>query len=115
VCVDSISKTIDRVATRADMGGDSGSEDTVRSICTSSLGNLPRAFDELVNTIDLLDLYDNSVFRIPPKLVASFVGRETTFLAPELPSWMEEALGQSPYSTVKLREYFKQAKPLPTS
>ena len=74
VCVDSISKSIDRVANRADIGGHSGSEDTVRDIRTRSLGNLRRVFDELGNTINLLELNDNSAFGVPPKLVASFLG-----------------------------------------
>jgi hypothetical protein len=50
---------------------------------------------------------------MPPKLIASFLGREITFLASELPTWMDEALGQTQYSTVKLREFFEQGKPLP--
>jgi hypothetical protein len=28
---------------------------------------------------------------------------------------MDEALGQTPYSTVKLREFFEQKKPLPVA
>jgi hypothetical protein len=40
---------------------------------------------------------------------------EITFLASELPAWMDEALGQTPYSTVKLREFFEQGKPLPVA
>ena len=52
---------------------------------------------------------------MPPKLIASFLGREVTFLAAELPAWMDEALGQTPYSTVKLREFFEQGKPLPVA
>ena len=48
-----------------------------------------------------------------PKLIASFLGREITFLESELPAWMDEALGQTPYSTGKLREFFEQGKPLP--
>src|ERR1035438_6924882 len=60
VCVDSISKSIDRVANRADIGGHSGSEDTVRNIRSTSLGNLPRVLDELGKTVDFLNLYDNS-------------------------------------------------------
>jgi predicted ABC-type ATPase len=115
VCVDSISRSIDRVATRADMGGHSGSEDTVRKIRSSSLGNLSHVFTELGKTIDLLDLYDNSAFEKKPKLIASFLGREITFLASELPAWMDEALGQTPYSTVKLREFFEQGKSLPVA
>jgi predicted ABC-type ATPase len=115
VCVDSLDKSVDRVANRADLGGHSGSEDTVRKIRSSSLGNLPRVLDELGKTIDLLDLYDNSAYKMKPKLIASFLGREITFLAPELPAWMDEALGQTPYSTVKLREFFEQEKPLPVA
>lgn len=113
VCVDSLGKAIDRVANRADLGGHSGSEDTVRKIRSSSLGNLSRVLDELGETIDLLDLFDNSVYKTQPKRIASFQGREITFLDAELPAWMDEALGQTPYSTVKLREFFAQGKPLP--
>jgi predicted ABC-type ATPase len=112
VCVDSISKSIDRVANRADIGGHSGSENTVRDIRSKSLGNLARVLDELGKSVDLLDLYDNSEHKTTPKLVASFLGREVTFLASDLPAWMDEALGQSPYSTAKLQEFFEQEKPL---
>ena len=63
---------------------------------------------ELGKTIDLFDLYDNSVFEMPPKLIASFLGREITFLEAELPAWMDEALGQTPYAPTKLREFFEQ-------
>jgi predicted ABC-type ATPase len=113
VCVDSISKSIDRVANRADLGGHSGSEDTVREIRSSSLGNLPRVFEELGTTIDLLELNDNSAFGVPPKLIAAFLGREITFLASELPAWMVEVLGQTPYSTATQRALFEQGMPLP--
>ena len=115
VCVDNISRSIDRVATRADMGGHSGSEDTVRDIRSRSLGNFPRVLDELGRTIDLLDIYDNSAFEMKPKLIASFVGRDITSLASDLPAWMDEALGQTPYSTAKLREFFEQGKALPVA
>jgi predicted ABC-type ATPase len=113
VCVDTIATSVDRVANRADLGGHSGSEKTVQDIRTKSLANLQRAFDELGKTIDLLDLYDNSAFGMPPKLIASFLGRDITFLESELPAWMDEALGKTPYSTAKLREFFEQGKSLP--
>ena len=115
VCVESLSKAIDRVANRADLGGHSGSEDTVCDIRSKSLGNLPRVLDELGKTVDLLDLYDNSAHKTTPKLVASFLDREITFLETELPAWMDEALGQTPYSIVKLREFFEQGKALPVA
>jgi|SRR5271165_3503589 len=113
VCIDGLEKAIDRVAGRAFLGGHSGSEDTVRDIRSKSLGNFPRVLDELGKTVDLLDIYDNSAFGVPLKLIASFLGREITFLAPELPAWMDEVLGQTPYSTAKLREFFEHGKPLP--
>ena len=69
--------------------------------------------NELGKTIDLLDLYDNSAHKATPKLIASFMGREVTFLAAELPAWMDEALGKTPYSTGKLRKFFEQGKALP--
>jgi predicted ABC-type ATPase len=115
VSVDSIATSIDRVANRADLGGHSGSEDTVRKIRSSSLGNLPHVLDELGKTVDFLNLYDNSVFGTAPKLIASFLGREITFLETELPAWMDEAFGQTLYSTAKLREYFERGKALPVS
>lgn len=113
VCVDSLDKSIDRVAGRAYLGGHSASEETVQEIRSKSLANLRCAFDELGKTIDLFDIYDNSAFGVPPEPVASFVGREVTFLASEPPAWMDQALGQTPYSTVKLREFFEQGTPLP--
>ena len=115
VCVVGLDKAIDRVAGRAFLGGHSGSEDTVREIRSKSLGNFRRVLDELGKTVDLLDIYDNSAFGVPPKLIASFVGREVTFLASELPAWMDEALGQTPYSTAKLREFFEHREALPVA
>ncbi len=113
VCLDNLDKAIERVAGRAYLGGHSGSEDTVRDIRSKSLYNLGRVFDELGQTIDFLNLYDNTAFGVPPTLVASFVGREMTFLEVGLPAWMDEALGQTPYSTGKLREFFDEGQALP--
>jgi hypothetical protein len=52
---------------------------------------------------------------MPPKLIASLPGREIAFLASELPAWMDEALGQTPYLTAKLREFFEQGRALPVA
>jgi len=110
ICVGGLDMAIDRVAGRSILGGHSGSEDTVRDIRTKSFANLLRVFDELGKTIDLLDLYDNSAFATPPKLVASFSGRGITFLAPQLPSWIDEALGHTQYSAANVRRVFSQKK-----
>ena len=69
ICVDSIGTSVKRIKQRAFMGGHSGSEETVQEIRSRSLSNLRRAFDELGETIDLFDIYDNSVFGMPPKLM----------------------------------------------
>jgi predicted ABC-type ATPase len=113
VCVDCIDTSIDRVANRADLGGHSGSEETVREIRSKSLGNFPRVLNELGKTIDLLNLYDNSAFGMPPKLIASFLGREIAFLASELPVWLEQALESTPYAMQRLRDSFQHGMPLP--
>jgi predicted ABC-type ATPase len=115
ICVNNIDTSVKRVKQRAFMGGHSASEETVQDIRAKSLFNLRRAFDELGQTIDAFEIYDNTAFGMPPKLIASFLGCEITFLASELPAWMDEALGQTPYSTGKLREFCEQGKPLPVA
>jgi len=113
VCVDSIGTSIKRVAQRAYQGGHSGSEDTVRDIRTKSLANLRRAFDELGRSIDLFEIYDNSAHGVEPKLIASFQGRQITFLHSNIPAWLDQALDPTPYSMKSLRVCFQQKQPLP--
>jgi predicted ABC-type ATPase len=113
VCVDSVSTSVKRVTQRAYQGGHSGSEDTVRDILAKSLANFPRVLHELGKTIDILDIYDNSAFGTPPKLIATFQGREVTFLDPQIPPWLDQALKTTPYSTQNLLVCFKQNQPLP--
>jgi predicted ABC-type ATPase len=113
VSTNSISTSIDRVAQRADLGGHSASEKAIRSIRGESLGNFPRAMDELGGGIDILAVYDNSAERAKPELVASFEGREVTYLAPEIPAWVDRALERTPYQAANLREHLEQGTSLP--
>jgi predicted ABC-type ATPase len=76
ICVDSMDTSVKRVKQRAFMGGHSASEETVQDIRSKSLFNLRRAFEELGKTIDAFEIYDNSALGMPPKLIASFLGRE---------------------------------------
>lgn len=115
VCVNNIDTLIDRVAGRAVLGGHSASEETIREIRAKSLGNLPRVLKELGKTIDLLNLYDNSVFGISPKRIASFQGRAIVFIVAELPAWLEEALEKTACSAAILKSSFLQGIPLPES
>jgi predicted ABC-type ATPase len=54
---------LERVKARADAGGHSASEATLRATYTASLANLPRAIAEM----DDLWVYDNSPVGGPPK------------------------------------------------
>jgi predicted ABC-type ATPase len=113
VCVDSASTSIKRVTQRAYLGGHSGSEETIREIRQKSLGNFPRVLDELGRTVNFLNVYDNSVFGMPPRLIASFQDRKILSLDPQLPSWLTRALKQTPISTKNLLAFFQQQRPLP--
>jgi predicted ABC-type ATPase len=113
VCVGDIDTSIDRVAGRAYLGGHSGSENTVREIRSRSLANFPRALDELGRTIDILDIFDNSILDSRPKLIASFQARKITSLAQRIPPWLTEALETTAYPTQSLRAHFRKNQPLP--
>ena len=112
VCVDSIGTSVKRITQRAYQGGNSGSEDTIRTIRVMSLGNFSRVLDELGRTVDFLNVYDNSAHGAAPELVASFQGREIAFLALELTVWLSDALEQTPYNTKSLRACSEQGEPL---
>jgi predicted ABC-type ATPase len=113
ICVDSVITSVKRVTQRAYQGGHSGSESTVRDIRAKSLANLPRAFDELGRTIDLLEIFDNSSLDSRPKLIASLLERSIAFLDLEIPSWLDQALDGTPYATRSLRTFFQQKQHLP--
>ena len=79
---------LERIKQRADAGGHSASERTLRRICDLSLANLSRAFAE----IDELWVYDNSEFAGPPTLLLESVKGEVRFLAADSPNWLTAAL-----------------------
>ena len=75
---------LDRVKIRADAGGHSASETTLRRIYESSLANLPRAVTEM----DDLWLYDNTVAGGPPKLLMGTEKGVIRFLVEDPPDWL---------------------------
>jgi predicted ABC-type ATPase len=77
-----------RVKARADAGGHSASEPTLRRIYDASVGNLERA----VSVADELWAYDNSDSHTP-ELVAQAREGKLTFLSPAPPRWLSDALG----------------------
>ena len=82
---------LERVKARADAGGHSASESTLRRIYNSSLANLAQAVAEM----DDLWIYDNSPLGGPPILVAETEKSDICFLAADPPRWLSTALGLS--------------------
>jgi predicted ABC-type ATPase len=113
VCVDSVGTSVKRVTQRAYQGGHSGSEDTILDIRLKSLGHLLRALNEMGNTIDILDIFDNSALDSQPRLVASFQARQIIRLDPHLPAWLTLALENTLFSTPNLLSHFQQKQPIP--
>ena len=74
---------------RADAGGHSASETTLRRIHNASLGNLRRAFEDM----DELWVYDNSQVGGPLQLVMEAKAGEVVFLKTPPPVWLAGAFG----------------------
>ena len=81
----------ERVKARADAGGHSASETTLRTTYKSSLANLPKAIAEM----DDLWVYDNSPVGGPPRLVFESEKGAVRFLADDPPGWLTTALDLS--------------------
>jgi predicted ABC-type ATPase len=81
----------DRVKARADAGGHSASETTLRRIHEASLRNLRRSVLEM----DLLWVYDNTSVDASHPLVLEARNGEISFLADNAPAWLTAALDLS--------------------
>ena len=82
------SQHLERVMSRADAGGHSASETTLRRIFDSSIANLRQAIDQM----DLLEVYDNSAPGGPPVIVLESRQGEIIFTAEAAPHWLLAAL-----------------------
>jgi len=79
---------LERVKARADAGGHSASERTLRRIYESSLKNLRRAVQEL----DIVRVYDNTAIDASHPLVLEAQNGEICFLVDHPPEWLKNAL-----------------------
>jgi predicted ABC-type ATPase len=75
---------LERVKARADAGGHSASESTLRRIHFASLANLPQAIEET----DELWVYDNTSLGGPPRLVMAARAGGIVFLSDPQPDWL---------------------------
>jgi len=80
---------LERVKARADAGGHSASEATLRRIHHASLSNLRRAMEET----DELWVYDNTKLGGPPRLVLEAQSGRIILLADPPPAWLATSLG----------------------
>ena len=79
---------VERVKARADAGGHSGSEPTLRWIYNASLRNLRRAVQEL----DVVWVYDNTAIDASHPLVLEARNGEIRFLIDNPPYWLLKSL-----------------------
>ena len=79
---------LERVKARADAGGHSASESTLRRIHSASLANLPKAIEET----DELWVYDNTQLGGPPRLVMEARVGSIVFLSDPPPTWLVSAI-----------------------
>jgi predicted ABC-type ATPase len=79
---------VERIQARADAGGHSASERTLRRIYDASLRNLPRAVREM----NMLWVYDNTATDATHPLVLEAQNGEIRFMKEPPPSWLSGAL-----------------------
>ena len=82
---------LERIKSRADAGGHSASEPTLRRIYNSSLINLRRAVKE----IDSVLVYDNTNIDASHPLVLEAINGEIRFVANDAPEWLMAAIDTS--------------------
>lgn len=82
---------LNRIKARADAGGHSASETTLRRIYHASLNNLRRAVQEL----DIVRVYDNTALDASHRLVLEARNGEICFEADDPPRWLREGLSLS--------------------
>jgi predicted ABC-type ATPase len=103
-----VEECIRRIKARAYRGGHSASETLVREIYERSTRNLVIALDIHAGGMDRVEIYDNSVNLAKKKDVRRIMsvrqGR-ATYLAEEVPAWLESLLKSSKFEINAVREF----------
>lgn len=89
LALEGVTLHLERVKARADNGGHSASEATLRRIHDASLGNLRPAMEET----DALWVYDNTKLGGPPRLVLETQSGRIILRADPPPAWLATSLG----------------------
>jgi predicted ABC-type ATPase len=89
VATEDVEENVRRVARRGARGGHSAPRARIVEIYQRSLANLRRA----IAVFDQVVLYDNTIYKDPPRLVRIYDEQRITFDEPPLPSWLAAAIG----------------------
>jgi predicted ABC-type ATPase len=95
VALDSFESHLERVTRRANAGGHSASEMTLRHIYLNSMANLRLAMRPVESGIDVLRVFDNSSYNRPARPVLESIQGTVSNIAPDFPHWLQTALGWS--------------------
>jgi predicted ABC-type ATPase len=107
VSAGSVSECVSRVMERSYRGGHSASERLVREIYDRSMRNLLAALDFRQTAIDVVRVYDNSLFEKPlAKLIEMRNGR-VTYVSSKMSLWLEELLRGTEFNIQRLRAALK--------
>ena len=93
VALDTVERHIERVMRRAARGGHSASDNTLRRIHASSLGNLPATLIPDKSGIEIVQIYDNSRSERRPTLVLEARRGRVVRLGADFPGWLQQTLG----------------------
>jgi len=88
----SVNESLRRILRRSYRGGHSASERLVRAIYESSLRNLAIALDFPQSGLELISIYDNSVFDARACLLLVMRRGAVTRIAERLPHWLDAIL-----------------------
>ncbi len=104
----SVEECVRRIKARAYRGGHAASETRVREIFHKSARNLLTALDFHSSGMDRVEIYDNSVNladqRDMSRIMSIRKGR-ASYLAPEVPDWLENLLKGTRFDIEAVREF----------
>jgi predicted ABC-type ATPase len=107
IALESVERHIERVKRRAELGGHSASDGTLRQIHASSMSNLRVALDPAESGIESVRVFDNTRFDRPATRVLTARNGRILRIAAEFPTWLQTALGWTQQDLAQARAKYK--------
>jgi predicted ABC-type ATPase len=104
VTAGSVEESIKRVTERSYRGGHSASERLIREIYDKSITNLIAALDFGTSCVDVVRIYDNSVFDKPLKPLLNLRRGRPISLSDEVSPWLKHLLKGSKFDISHMRQ-----------